>query len=171
MRNQRIVRKMNRRAGLSLLEVLVAVAFVGISISALVIISNAAISAADDSRNQAVADQYVRQALEVSRVYRDKNGWQSFLDAGGSTLAVNATALFKVNGTSLEYKATNPSGSTCTITKTAAYLVPGTTDYYQSVTLKRTATDAVEVTGTVCYRYRGGTNRSVSVQTTLTNWQ
>lgn len=170
------VRKQHHPKGLSLLEVMVAIAVVSMSITALVVISNAAISSVDDSRNQAIADQYVRQALEATRVNRDQNGWLNFLKNSddASVIPLNGMRLYVLNGTNLIYKKTPTQTeitNICATTKTSDYAISGTNGFYQSVVLKLTQSNEITVTANACYAYRGSTSRKVSVQTILTDWQ
>ena len=146
--------KLNRRAnsqsGLSLLEVLVSIAVVSMSITALVTISNAAISSVDDSRNQAVADQYVRQSLEATRVNRDQNGWLAFTSTPSPAMTVGQYRVYSLNGTVMTYQR-DLTGADITANPCSLYLhnnnyaITGATGFYQSIVLSRVSANEVKV--------------------------
>jgi prepilin-type N-terminal cleavage/methylation domain-containing protein len=168
--------------GLSLLEVMIAIAVVVIAITALVTISNAAISSVNESRNQAISDQYARQTLEAVRVNRDQRGWNSFLTSAAATpqtMAIGEYRVFSLNGTIMTYKQ-NLSGSQitsqtylCSIAQNSTYAVAGTTSFYRLVTVWLRDAQSAQITATLCYDYRANsnTNRKLEIQTLLTNWQ
>ena len=162
-------------SGLSLLEVTIAIAVVSIAISALVVISNAAIRSVNDSRNNAIADQYVRQALEATRVNRDQNGWAQFVQMPNA-MDVGSYRAYSLNGTNLVYHQTLTgsaiTASPCTShANSSDYLLPGTNNFYQSVVLYRKSTSEMIVTANVCYPYGGSHTQLSSAQTILTDWQ
>jgi prepilin-type N-terminal cleavage/methylation domain-containing protein len=166
----------HNQRGLSLLEVLVSIAVVSMSITALVIISNAAISSVDDSRNQAMADQYVRQSLEAARVNRDQNGWLTFTSTPTPTMAVGDYRVYSLDGTIMTYQrdltGTDITANPCSLyLHDEDYAISGADGFYQGVVLNRISTSEVKVTANICYAYRGSSSKKISVQTILSNWQ
>jgi type II secretory pathway pseudopilin PulG len=177
MSNKRLALKTKQSSGLSLLEVIISIAVVSIAISALVVISNAAIRSVNESRNNAIADQYVRQALEATRVNRDQKGWVEFIAMPSSTMSVGSYRVYSLDGTNMDYRqaltggaiTANPCSS---YIKTSNYLITGSANFYRSVVLHRTATNEMEITANVCYGYRGSSEfRLSTAQTILSDWQ
>lgn len=74
MSNKRIV----SRNGQAILEVVLAMAIVVMVLLALIIIGTISLKNSSFSRNQALATKYAQSAMELVRVYRDQNNWQTF---------------------------------------------------------------------------------------------
>jgi Tfp pilus assembly protein PilV len=182
------VYKLRDEQGLSLLEVVLAIAIVVISLTALVAIANTSSQSVGNSRSHTIADQYVREGLEMVRNIRDNNeggrsGWDRITRPIGTSgtptdISVGHNAQFSVDATG-ELRLRTVSGTASrTDTACADYIDNATTNgwygigsgYYRIVHLKRTNLNEVEVQVRVCYgakdRYR-----SAFADTVLTNWR
>jgi prepilin-type N-terminal cleavage/methylation domain-containing protein len=94
---------MKKNRGLSLVEMVVAIAVVLIVIVALVAVTTVSVRNAIFSRNQALATKYTQEVIEKVRAYRDQNTWDNFKS--------NCSGV--INGISLPSPFTFYSGTGC----------------------------------------------------------
>lgn len=164
--------------GLSLLEVLVAIAFVTISITAMVTISNAALGNVNRSRDQGAADQYARQAIEITRAYRDRQAPFSNFNSRGvqgnpdlysiNTAAAELTPRQELTAAQKGQFDSNPC--TATYVNQATYNVDASGKFRYGVLIEYLSANSAKITSVVCYTDKG-VIRQVKVQTILANIQ
>lgn len=176
-------RAINNQQGLSLLEVLVAIAFVTISITAMVTISNAALTNVNHSRDEAAADQYARQAIEIARAYRDRQApfskfasYQTPANTLPDLYAVNVANVGLTFTRELTAAEANKNSSTsffnapCTYITTSAFNMDSGGKFKGGTLIEYDVSkpNQATVTSVVCYTYKGA-SRLVKVQTILAN--
>ncbi len=166
-----------------MLEVVLAIAIVSIAIVALVVVTNASLNAVNESRNQAIADQYSRQAIETLRVIRDKNTWNKLLESSNASptvLQVDTYRHYVLNDASgdptLEYKgnlsASDAGKDRCSqIRSSSAYKIPDSSNFYREIVMHRLADGTkVEASAVICYGTSAAPRRLIN-QTILSDWQ
>lgn len=85
-----IIQKLNKQAGQSLIEVLLAAAVVGIALTALVSVTTAAVARNREAKERAIATRLAQETVEAYRIVRDTQGWDYLInnllsqDSGGS---------------------------------------------------------------------------------------
>lgn len=135
--------------GQSLVESVITLGVVILLVTGLVIGTTSALSYAQDSRTRSVATQYASEGLEIARRERDA-GWTAFARSG--TFCVDASAAIPSDPCQLI------AGR---FTRTLTY-VPDTTT---------TEVHQVVVTSVVSWIDRDAETKSLSLQTTFTNWK
>lgn len=174
MLKPQLAHKLHSATGLSLLEVLVAIAVATIAMTALVVITNTATRGVDTARTRTTADQFVREGTEQMRAYRDRVGFSTMT----ASLTNNTDRYFTLDasGTPQLRTVTGSFTHICDVATSAAsgttYQIPGNPDYYRVVTqrLENTGTND-RITVTICYNVRNGRYETDSAQTMLTNWK
>ena len=171
MPKQPLARKLAGQQGISLLEIILAIAIATMAMTSLVVISNTAITAVDTARNRTAADQFVREGTELMRSYRDNSGWTALisgLSSGqGKYYSINSSGLPVAQASPTYSASTNP----CSFANTATFQIPNVIRFYRVVSLYMNSTSEAKVTVTVCYNYKNGKWNSDSAQTLLTNWR
>ena len=79
LKRQNVAKRLSSDSGLSLLEIMLAIAIVLVSISALTAIATTATRNVSDSRGHTIADQHARATLAQLRSLRDNQGWAAFI--------------------------------------------------------------------------------------------
>ncbi len=123
---QSVGKKLHSPGGMSLLEILVAVAFLGIALTALIGLGSVGLKNSGTSRNTVLADQYAREGVEMLRSYRDNKGWEAFrrVDGRASDIPIWGQSTPECGGVSQRYYRTyalpasgvppmNPNGYSC----------------------------------------------------------
>lgn len=166
-----LAHKLAQTQGISLLEILLAIGIAVMAMTSLVVISNTAITSVDTARTRTAADQFVREGVELTRSYRDNNGWTALtagLSSGqGKYYALDSTGTPQPQGTPTYSATANP----CSFANTSTYQIPNVNRYYRVLTLYMNSQAEAKVTVTVCYNYKNGLWSSDSDQTLLTNWR
>lgn len=176
----------NKQQGLSIIEVMVSIAIVAIAITALVTISNASINSVNSSRDQAIADQYARQGIEITRAVRDQTTWDKFIKNngnGGGTGAPGEQRIYSLKDPSVGSFTQVGSVSTADAystpcayiqSDTTNYNITGNTRFRRAIVVKvvtiGSGTEA-QVLSSVCYSYAGSNYKKVEVRTILSSWK
>lgn len=165
-------KKLGSDEGVSLLEIILAIAIVVVSLSALVAIAATANRSVATSRGHTIADQFVRGGIESIRNYRDNYGWNTLIDRGGANEIPDGGAKYYAIGQDGQIVPQTMAGTIeqpCPHMQSSAFQLEG--GYYRAA---RMSLDGNELTirVTVCYEYKDdGTSRDVAVTTMLTNWR
>lgn len=150
---------MNQK-GLTLIEILLMVALIGLVAGALGQLSAVSIKTSDAARLRTTTNELARQATELARSQRDSNPAAFFaLDGYYSVDAGNSFVL---------------QTSACGTHPCAVYQVPGTAyqNFYREVRIQKNIPSANKSTVTVKVYYSlRGVYDNVVIQTILTNWR
>lgn len=150
---------MNQK-GLTLIEILLTVALIGLVAAALGQLSVVSIKTADAARSRTTANELAKQATELARSQRDSN----------------PTAFFALSGYYLVDGSNNfaPQGSACGTPPCPNFQVPGAAyqTFYREVKIDQNtpSTNQSTVTVKVFYQQRGVYD-SIVLQTILSNWR
>jgi len=96
--------RLNRTQGMSLVEVLFALGVLTVLITTLVAVLTRALSESDFARNQALANNYLKEGLELARSARDQTLWASFQSVSASPLPSPFSRTITITSESEEVK-------------------------------------------------------------------
>jgi type II secretory pathway pseudopilin PulG len=170
-------------SGLSLLEVVLAIALVSLAVGSLVTISNTAVTG--DARSRTMADQYAREGIEQMRVLRDSLGFNGlFTSSTGMNLTSNGTKCYAMDSSTTGFAdlvLSSPPGVLpfATMDTDANYTLNTNAKFSRGVCVTRLngagneVRMTIKVTVTYDYRLVGATDtyKKVDIVTELSDWK
>ncbi|NCS32478.1 hypothetical protein GW793_03205 [bacterium] len=161
--------------GISLIEILIAIALLVVVGAAMIQLGVVALSTSDASRSRSIGLQLADEAIEVARSVRDEDPTTFFAlttAAQGKKyyfLDQGSTTFVEVSSTNCNPTSSPPLvHSSCTLSNVS--VGSGTSDYYRIITLDPKTDDRFEVTSYVLWNNSGDFS-NVATGTILTRWK
>lgn len=160
--------------GMSLVEVLIAIALLVLVGSAMVQLGVVALTTSDASRVRSIALQFADESIEIARNVRDTDPTAFFaltsMVQGKKYFSLSQNLPSTFTSTTNCNPVSNPPVVHADCTLSGIEVGSGTTDFYRIISVEPLSNDRFEVTAYVLWNNKGALS-NVSTGTVLTRWK